>query len=342
MLEEIEELRDEGLISHVGFTTEAQNRALYRFLETERFEVIQTEYNLIFQHRFDPQFKTGAMYEARERGLGIVTMRSLTAGVCTRWMKMIRPDDDVDYHPALLQFCLSNPLADVVLAGMRTADEVERNVAVANDTSEGIDLDAVHKHYPAQSGCEKAGRVAKSMRLSWAHFNVIAFQMKLNMSPTEQRRRVPTRGRNGGLGEIIEVLKGTYAGDKVEAECETSALVRSQLTVFPLPGLGGREETRDARVPFEVHCGPGTISKRWPIKNSNRGEITQATTAGTCSCVRTGSPGGWTGTVLTTPFTLRRSDVYSRRAIVRRRALPWMPAAARGAGAWFSPTMDST
>jgi aryl-alcohol dehydrogenase-like predicted oxidoreductase len=65
-------------------------------------------------------------------------------------METVRPDDDFDYRPSLLQFCLSNPLVDVVLTGMRTVNEVEQNVAVANDLAGRIDLKAIHEHYPAK------------------------------------------------------------------------------------------------------------------------------------------------------------------------------------------------
>jgi aryl-alcohol dehydrogenase-like predicted oxidoreductase len=58
---------------------------------------------------------------------------------------MIRPDDDFDYAPALIQFVLSNPMVDVALLGMRSPEKVRRNVAVANDFAGRIDLKAVHR-----------------------------------------------------------------------------------------------------------------------------------------------------------------------------------------------------
>ena len=148
MLDEMERLRDEGLVLHLGFTAEAQNRALYRLMETGRFEVIQIAYNVMFQHPCDPHFGTGSMYEAEDRGMGIVIMRALTSGIFQRWIKTVNPSDTFDYYPALLQFPLSNPMVDVVLVGMRTVGEVERNAAVVLDTAGRIDLAAVHEHYP--------------------------------------------------------------------------------------------------------------------------------------------------------------------------------------------------
>ena len=72
-------------------------------------------------------------------------MRSATSGAFQRWMEMIRPEDDFDYAPALIQFALSNPLLDVVLLGMRSPDRVRRNAAIANDFSGRIDIKALHR-----------------------------------------------------------------------------------------------------------------------------------------------------------------------------------------------------
>jgi predicted aldo/keto reductase-like oxidoreductase len=72
-------------------------------------------------------------------------MRSATSGAFQRWLKMIRPEDDFDYVPALIRCVLSNPLVDVVLLGMRSPERVRQNVAIANDFSGRIDIKAVHR-----------------------------------------------------------------------------------------------------------------------------------------------------------------------------------------------------
>ena len=146
-LEVLEQARDEGLIRHIGFTTEDQNPPVYEFIASGRFDVMQTCYNLVFQHTYEPTRPFGPIYEADKAGMGIVTMRSLTASVFQRWMKAARPDDDFDYSPALLQFVLSNKLIDVALVGMRTPDEVDKNLAVLNDTENRIDLNDLHEKF---------------------------------------------------------------------------------------------------------------------------------------------------------------------------------------------------
>ena len=147
MLEEMEKMKEEGLIKWVGFTIEAQNEALYRFIKSGRFDVMQISYNFIFQHPYDPGWKSGSLYDAEEQKLGIVAMRTTTSGIFQNWMKMVHPENRFDYTRALIQFQLSNPLLDVALIGMRSARRVESNVEICEDTSGRIDLDALHKRY---------------------------------------------------------------------------------------------------------------------------------------------------------------------------------------------------
>jgi predicted aldo/keto reductase-like oxidoreductase len=79
--------------------------------------------------------------------MGVVTMRTLTSGMFQKWAKMVRPDDDFDYSPSLLQFVLSDPMVDVALVGMRSATEVESNVQILKDIDGRFDLEEVHRKY---------------------------------------------------------------------------------------------------------------------------------------------------------------------------------------------------
>lgn len=148
LLEILEQARDEGLIRFIGFTTENQNGAVDRFIRSGRFDAMQICYNLLFQHPYEATRPFGAIYDADQANLGVVTMRTLTSGMFQKWMRWVRPDDDFDYSPGLLQFVLSNPLVDVALVGMRSPEEVEQNVAILQDLGGRIDVDALHKKYP--------------------------------------------------------------------------------------------------------------------------------------------------------------------------------------------------
>lgn len=147
VLDEMDELREEGLVHWLGFTAEAVNDVLYRFIKCGRFDVMQVCYNFIFQHPYMPDRKCGCLIEAEAAGLGIATMRSTTSGIFQKWIRMVNPRNSFDYTPALIQFQLSNPLVDVALVGMRTVAEVEQNVALVDDTAGRIDLDELLRRY---------------------------------------------------------------------------------------------------------------------------------------------------------------------------------------------------
>ena len=147
-LDQMTELRDQGLIRLIGFTSEDQNPAVYRFIDSGRFDVMQCSYNLVFQHPAEFTRPFGSLYEAKDRDMGTVTMRTLTSGIFQRWVRIVNPENTFDYNPALLQFVLSNPLVDVALVGMRTPVEVEANVLICDDRSSRVDLSDLHRKYP--------------------------------------------------------------------------------------------------------------------------------------------------------------------------------------------------
>jgi uncharacterized protein len=147
LVSQLEALQAEGLIRHLGFTTEDNNRAVYRFIDSGRFDVIQMCYNLLYQHPAEWTRPFGSMFEAEDAGMGIVTMRTVTSGLFQRWVQWVNPENTFDYTPALLQFVLSNSMVDVALVGMRDVEIVEANVRICEDLSGRIDLRNLHAKY---------------------------------------------------------------------------------------------------------------------------------------------------------------------------------------------------
>jgi aryl-alcohol dehydrogenase-like predicted oxidoreductase len=147
MLDELRRLKDAGLVGAIGFTSEDNNAAVYRFIESGGFDVMQLCYNFINQHPYEPSRPFGSVYEAKKRGMSVVTMRSATSGVVQRWIGMVNPDNRFDYTAALIQFVLSNPLVDVALVGMRDPDIVESTVRIWRNRAGRIDIAALHERY---------------------------------------------------------------------------------------------------------------------------------------------------------------------------------------------------
>ena len=139
-LDDMIQAKEEGLVRHVGFTTEDNNRAVYNFIDDGRFEMYQICYNFVFQHCYDPNRPFGSMFEAEKKKMGIVVMRSPTSGIFQKWIKKVDPDNKKDYTRDLLQFVFSNPLVDVALVGMRSEERVRMNVEICNDKASRIDI----------------------------------------------------------------------------------------------------------------------------------------------------------------------------------------------------------
>ncbi|MES2171189.1 MAG: aldo/keto reductase, partial [Actinomycetota bacterium] len=147
MVEQLFQLKAEGLVGNIGFSTEDNNDSVYRLIETGFFDAVQMCYNFIFQHPYETSRPFGSMFEAEKRGMGILTMRAPTSGTFQRWIETVNPENTFDYTSALIQFVLSNPLVDVALVGMRTADIVRSNLAIVEDVDNRVDIAAVQERY---------------------------------------------------------------------------------------------------------------------------------------------------------------------------------------------------
>jgi aryl-alcohol dehydrogenase-like predicted oxidoreductase len=139
-------LRDEGKVRFLGFTAEGPSGGVSKLIATGAFDVLQVRYNLLYQHTCDHVNDAGVMREAEARGMGIVTMRTLTSGIFQKLMRQEFPDAmaPAELDRLCLRYVLSNPLVDVAIVGMRRAAEVEANAALSDDASARLDLVALH------------------------------------------------------------------------------------------------------------------------------------------------------------------------------------------------------
>ncbi|MEZ4620274.1 MAG: aldo/keto reductase [Caldilineaceae bacterium] len=69
LLAQLEALREEGLIRHLGFTSEDNNGAVFQFIGCNRFDVMQICYNLLHQHAYEPT-RPLAFARSRQSGHG--------------------------------------------------------------------------------------------------------------------------------------------------------------------------------------------------------------------------------------------------------------------------------
>jgi aryl-alcohol dehydrogenase-like predicted oxidoreductase len=147
-LEWAEEMRQQGLCRFVGITAEGPSGALERLLRTGRFDVIEIAYSVIYQSACDYQREpTGIIPLARSLGIGVTTMRPTTCGVLQKLLAAEFPEIDPDRLPRLaIRFVLSTPEVDCAVVGMRSAQEVAENAALA-ENGPRIDLRELHNRF---------------------------------------------------------------------------------------------------------------------------------------------------------------------------------------------------
>ena len=86
---------------------------------------------------------------ARQQGMGVATMRTLTSAIFQRWVAEVAPEcaAQVDWSGALIAYNLSHPQVDVAVVGMRSEEEVDHNVEVVESGRYRVDLTALHGEF---------------------------------------------------------------------------------------------------------------------------------------------------------------------------------------------------
>lgn len=151
-LEALRELRQSGEIRFIGLTAEEPWTAR-PFLASGEFQVVQLAYNLIYQSA-----ALHALDEARQRGIGVVTMRTMTSGILQRILQSLAPEwpQVRDPYEVCLDFVLSDPRVHVALVGMRWPEEVEHNVRLIEAFEPRLDVSVVPRLTAGIYGMEDA------------------------------------------------------------------------------------------------------------------------------------------------------------------------------------------
>ncbi len=151
-LEALRELRESGAVRFIGLTAEEPWTAR-PFLASGEFQVVQLAYNLIYQSA-----ALHALDDARERGAGVVTMRTMTSGILQRIVRSLAPEWETarDPYEVCLRFVLSDPRVHVALVGMRWPEEVERNAQLLEHFEPPLDVSAVPRLTAGVYGAEDA------------------------------------------------------------------------------------------------------------------------------------------------------------------------------------------
>ncbi|MFC1713912.1 aldo/keto reductase [Candidatus Poribacteria bacterium] len=135
-LDGLRKLKEDGKVRFIGLTSE-EPWTIRPFIASGDFSVIQIRYNLIYQSA-----ALHVLNEANERGIGVVTMRSMTSGIFQRIVRFLVPEwqETQDVYEVCLKFVLSDPRVHVANIGMRWPEEVEKNVRLIEDFKPPLDV----------------------------------------------------------------------------------------------------------------------------------------------------------------------------------------------------------
>ena len=121
LIDELERLREIGVIRFIGFTVEEPWTAR-SLIASGRFDLVQIRFNLIYQaaalHLLD---------DAENAGLGVSVMRPMTSGILQRIVDILEPGMGSDLYDLALRFVLSDSRVDVANVGMRWPHEVKKS-----------------------------------------------------------------------------------------------------------------------------------------------------------------------------------------------------------------------
>ncbi len=148
----LRELRQSGEVRFIGLTAEEPWTAR-PLIASGEFQVVQLAYNLIYQSA-----ALHALDDAREREMGVVTMRTMTSGIFQRILGSLAPEWPAarDPYEVCLRFVLCDPRVHVALVGMRWPEEVERNVRLLEDFDPPLDVSTVPRLTAEVYGAEDA------------------------------------------------------------------------------------------------------------------------------------------------------------------------------------------
>jgi aryl-alcohol dehydrogenase-like predicted oxidoreductase len=136
LVEELFRLREAGKVRYVGFTVEEpwSGRAL---VASGHFDTVQVKYNLIYQSAAHH-----LLGEAAAMNMGVSVMRPMTSGVLQFLAERIAPEwqGAHDIYQAALEFVLSDSRVDLANIGMRSTDEVCKNVDFVSGLSPTYDV----------------------------------------------------------------------------------------------------------------------------------------------------------------------------------------------------------
>ncbi len=130
VLDRIREMRDEGWIDYIGFSSHyGDGPAIKKAVDTGIFEVVELPYN-VFSRGLSNDGDEDILRYAYEKGLAIINMKAFNGNGMVPIHALLEDFLTID-HAAMLRFCLANPFIATVDAGARHISEFADDIAAA-------------------------------------------------------------------------------------------------------------------------------------------------------------------------------------------------------------------
>jgi hypothetical protein len=130
VLERLQDLRSEGVIHHIGFSSHYPFAAqIKEAIDTGVFDVIELPYN-VFNRSLGEDSTLDLLAYAHDKDIGLINMKAFNGNGMVPLYQVIREYIPIDY-PAMLRFALSNPYITTVDAGVRYPAEFDVDIQTA-------------------------------------------------------------------------------------------------------------------------------------------------------------------------------------------------------------------
>lgn len=130
VLDRLQDLRREGVINHIGFSSHYPFAAqIKEAIDTDVFDVIELPYN-VFNRSLGEDGALDLLAYAHAKDIGLINMKAFNGNGMVPLYQVIREYIPIDY-PAMLRFSLANPYITTVDAGVRYPAEFDVDLQTA-------------------------------------------------------------------------------------------------------------------------------------------------------------------------------------------------------------------
>jgi len=139
MMAAYSQLKKDGKVRHVGFSTHNAAATLPRALEMDFWEVVL----IIYNHMEGPKIES-IVQKVHDKGIGTIAMKVFAGNQQGSLQSLL--NDRMNYSQAAIRWTLGNPAIDCCIVTMSTFSHVEEYVAASGKPLQRKDLQVIHKY----------------------------------------------------------------------------------------------------------------------------------------------------------------------------------------------------